>query len=154
MNRFLLSYPIVSIRSQWVTRGEIPYQVFTVEYIPGKAAQLGLATLPSSQATTRIDYKQVLSPEAFIRYCKLRDERKKIADEEAVKAFVIFTNAQMAALAQMDQPSLAEMKKIEGIGDVRIEKYGERMLAVLKESESLPVSTETELPLNDEVFTA
>ena len=138
LNRFLASHRIVSVRTQWVTSGDIPYEVFTVEYAGG----VKMGGPPSSAADdaqeralpSRVDYRKELEPEQFIRYCKMRDERKKIAEEEAVKAFVVFTNEQLASIARLEKPTLAEVRKIGGIGEARAEKYGARIIAALGEA--------------------
>ena len=141
LNRFLVSHRIVSVRTQWVTNGDVPYEVFTVEY----AGRTGVSPVQDgSVAATadaqervppvRVDYRKILEPEQFIRYCKMRDERKKIAEEEAVKAFVVFTNEQLASIARLEKPTLAEVRKIGGIGEARAEKYGARIIAALGEA--------------------
>ena len=138
LNRFLVSHRIVSVRTQWVTSGETPYEVFTVEYtgIAKTGGPRSVAAEGEMDATERVppnrpDYRKLLTQDQFVRYCKMRDERKKIADGEAVKAFVVFTNEQLASIAKMENPSLAALKKIDGIGEARVEKYGARILECL-----------------------
>ena len=126
MNRFLAMHRIVSIRTQWVMRGDVPYEVFTVEY-------QGEAPAKKDQPSQRIDYRDELEPEQFIRYCKMRDERKKIADNEAIKAFMVFTNEQLAAIARIENPTLADLKKINGVGEAKVEKYGARIIESIRE---------------------
>ena len=109
----------------------VPYQVFTVEFIAGKEPQTGLTTPPSSEATARVDYREKLAPDQFALYCRLRDLRRAIAEEESVKPFVVFTNAQLAAFAQTRPTTLAALREVEGVGEARAEKYGIRVLAVL-----------------------
>lgn len=134
LNRFLVSHRIVSVRTQWVMRGDVPYEVFTVEYA-GTAAIEGnrlQSTAIENSGTARPDYRKLLTQEQFVRYCKMRDERKKIADGEAVKAFVVFTNEQLASIAKMENPTLADLKKIDGIGEARVEKYGARIIDCIR----------------------
>lgn len=133
LNRFLLTHRVLTVQAQWVTRGEVPYQVFTVEYAAGKAAQAGLATPPPSQADARVDYQKLLPPAAFEKFCRLREERRRISEAEAVKPFVVFTNAQLAAMAQLETVTLETLRAIEGVGEARMEKYGKTMVAVLSE---------------------
>ena len=42
---------------------------------------------------------------------------------------MVMTDAQLAELAKVEAPQIADMKKIEGVGDARVTKYGERLLA-------------------------
>ncbi len=57
--------------------------------------------------------------------------RKAIAQAEAVPVYTIFTNDQLAQMVQGRLAAKADLEKITGLGDARIEKYGERMLAIL-----------------------
>ena len=139
LNRFLASHRIVSVRTQWVTSGEIPYEVFTVEYTGRTGVspvQDGYVSADAQERipAARVDYRKELAPEQFIRYCKMRDERKKIAEEEAVKAFVVFTNEQLASIARLEKPTLGDLRKIGGVGEARAEKYGARIIAALEEA--------------------
>ncbi len=140
LNRFLVSHRIVSVRTQWVTSGETPYEVFTVEYVggvktggPPSSAAVDMAA-EDSRPPNRPDYRKLLTQEQFVRYCKMRDERKRIAEEEAVKAFVVFTNEQLAAIARMESPTLAGLREVDGIGEARAKKYGARIIAALEEA--------------------
>lgn len=138
LNRFLSSHRIVAVRTQWVSSGDVPYEVFTVEYAGG-SKEGGTSPSVSADAVAwdsrppeRVDYRKVLDPEQFIRYCRMRDARKKIAEAEAVKAFVVFTNEQLAAIAQLEHPTLADLKKIGGIGQGRVDKYGAQIIAAME----------------------
>ena len=135
LNRFLASHRIVSVRAQWVTSGDVPYEVFTVEYsgvskVGGNREQS--TAFDGKEIPSRPDYRKLLTPEQFIRYCKMRDERKKIADAEVVKAFVVFTNEQLAEIAKLENPTLEGLKKIDGIGEARVEKYGQRIIDCIR----------------------
>ena len=145
LNRFLATHRVAAVRTQWVSRTSgdetIPYQVFTVEFVAGKEPQGGLATPPSSEATARVDYREKLTPEQFALYCRLRDLRKVIAEEESVKPFVVFTNAQLAAFAQTKPATLAALRETEGVGEARAEKYGARMLAAIADDGKREPST-------------
>lgn len=144
MNRFLSSHRIVSVKTQWVMNGEVPYEVFTVEYSGARDVDMHQfsAKTDVNGDRGRVDYRKQLTQEQFVRYCKMRDERKKIADEESVKAFVVFTNEQLAAIARIEKPTVADLKKIEGIGESRMEKYGARILTCF--CEEAPQNEQTE----------
>lgn len=81
---------------------------------------------------SKVDYREVLSPEDFAVYAKLREARKQIAQQEAVPIYTVFTNEQLAQMVQGRATSRAELEKIMGVGDARLEKYGARMLETLK----------------------
>jgi len=47
----------------------------------------------------KIDYKEALDKESFERFSKMREIRKRIAKEEGLPAYAIFTDVEMAELA-------------------------------------------------------
>ncbi len=79
-----------------------------------------------------MDYKEILKPEDFAVFARLRDLRKEIAQAEAVPVYTIFTNEQLAQMVQQKATSKTGLEKVAGVGDARIEKYGSRVLTVLQ----------------------
>ena len=78
-----------------------------------------------------IDYAQELPPDVFALFNALREMRKTLATNEGVKPFVVFTNAQLAEIARRWSESLAALRKVEGVGEARAERYGAAVLDVL-----------------------
>ncbi|MBB5232820.1 DNA helicase RecQ [Deinococcus budaensis] len=58
----------------------------------------------------------------------LRELRKELCRETGLSAFVIFPNATLDALAARQPRTLAELRGLPGLGDKRIEAYGERIV--------------------------
>ena len=73
----------------------------------------------------------MLKPEEFEVFSRLRDRRKAAAENEGVQVYVVLTNEQLAQMVQKKVNSKAGLKEIEGVGDARVEKYGESLLALL-----------------------
>ncbi len=136
LNRFLASHRIINVQRQWLTQADGAYLVFVVEYLQGRA--LPELPQPPGGLPGKIDYQKELEPEAFARFCRLREERKKIAEEEKVRPFVVFTNEQLAELARQCDPTLASLGSIFGVGEARLAKYGPRMIAALAPREEQP----------------
>ena len=67
----------------------------------------------------------------FAAYSELRRLRKHLADREGVPAYAIFTNEQLAAMVQRRVASAQALGAIEGVGEARVDKYGEIFLATL-----------------------
>lgn len=86
---------------------------------------------PSRRADAKIDYRAVLSAADFALFSTLRDERRKIAEEEGVPVYTIFSNAQLALLVEHKVKTSEEMLAIEGIGAARVERYAKRILPLL-----------------------
>ena len=125
LNKLLRGGRIASVRKEFVANAEDSFWAFCVEYLDGTASEKGRT------ATPKVDYKEVLSESDFASFCKLRDLRKALAEKEAVPAYSIFTNEQLAAMVTERIDSLAALGKISGVGAARIEKYGEAFVSLL-----------------------
>jgi superfamily II DNA helicase RecQ len=58
----------------------------------------------------------------------MREIRKRLAAEESLPAYAIFTDEELANLAKIEDLTLAKMKSVKGIGEKKIEKYGRSFL--------------------------
>jgi ATP-dependent DNA helicase RecQ len=61
----------------------------------------------------------------------LRAERKSIADEQGVPAFVVLHDATLRELARLRPRNHAGLLVVSGIGVTKAERYGERLLATI-----------------------
>jgi hypothetical protein len=61
----------------------------------------------------------------------LRTWRPAMARKEAVPAYVILKDTELAAIAGRDPRTLAELASCRGIGQIRLERWGDEILAVL-----------------------
>lgn len=61
----------------------------------------------------------------------LRVLRSKIAKEEGMPAYIIFDNKTLTEMAHFLPDSEASLLQINGVGNIKIEKYGARFLALL-----------------------
>lgn len=129
LNLFLRSHRILSAQREFVSCGQQSYWCCCVEYIEnGKAAE---ERYRSSQRE-KTDYKKLLSEEEFATFMILRECRKELAEEAAVPAYAIFLDEQLAELAKMGDIQEQSLRKIRGIGEKKIEKYGNRFLSLLE----------------------
>jgi len=132
LNRFLRSVRSLTVDRQFVADGANSFWSLCVGYLDSpklRAEQAG---------RERVDYKEILSTADFALFAKLRDARKALAAEEAVPPYAVCTNEQLAALARARPTTAAGLRKIEGIGQAKAEKYGARLLAVLAEHAAAP----------------
>jgi ATP-dependent DNA helicase RecQ len=63
---------------------------------------------------------------------RLRDLRRTIAREEQVPAYVVFPDRTLAEMAVRKPSNPSALGKIRGVGPVKLERYGERFLDVLR----------------------
>ena len=128
LNTLLNSVRVLSIDREFVADGPGSFWSICVQY--QEPSQRGA---PAGKAPA-IDYKDVLSPEDFVVFARLRELRKRIATEEAVPPYSVFTNEQLSQMVQRQASSKSALKDINGIGDARIDKYGEAFLKALSET--------------------
>ena len=132
LNRFLRSNRVLNVHREFINDGPGSFWSLAVEYLDSSAEDAQAGTRNSKTGRKRIDYREVLSPDDFALYVKLRDWRKQTAGELAVPVYTIFTNEQMAQIVRQRITAKEKLKEIEGIGDARIKKYGDAALKIVK----------------------
>lgn len=66
---------------------------------------------------------------------RLRDWRRSCAQELKVPAYVIFTDATLQAIAEQEPSSTAQLSAVSGVGAVKLDRYGEAVLALVSGAE-------------------
>jgi ATP-dependent DNA helicase RecQ len=61
----------------------------------------------------------------------LRDLRRAIAAEQGVAAFVVLSDATLRELARVRPTSLVSLRRISGIGDQKLDQFGQRLAAAI-----------------------
>ena len=82
--------------------------------------QTNLATTPLP-----LEYDQAL-------YTRLETWRRETARTEDRAAYLILTNDTMQKIAATKPQTTQELLDIKGIGDVKLERYGEALLKIIK----------------------
>lgn len=131
LNRFLAQHAVLKIEDRFVEEGGKGYWAYRIRYEAGGAGTPGPAGRPAG-----VDYVEKLGPEDGALYIQLKDWRKRRAEEEGSVPFALFTNAMLAAIAEQRPGSLDALRKIKGVGDGRVEKYGEEVLRMVTEAPS------------------
>ena len=76
----------------------------------------------------------MLSPEAAQRLMRLKSWRADEARTQSVRAYVIFHDATLRALAHNAPATLDEFAAIPGIGVRKLDRYGPQLLELLAEA--------------------
>jgi ATP-dependent DNA helicase RecQ len=82
-------------------------------------------------ARTRHTAPVDLPEEAVSVFEQLRAWRATAAKEQGVPAYVIFHDATLRQIAAESPASLAELGTVSGIGESKLAKYGQQILAIL-----------------------
>ena len=140
LNALIAGHRVAHIERKWIDQGTQSAYVFCVEYVLASPTRDGN---PRSQLSrNRIDYKTILSPNEFTIFSLLRELRKELSQQEGVPVFALFSNEQLAQMVQRRCSSKADLLGIEGIGEAKVEKYSEKLLATLSKFTSPPPSSE------------
>ena len=131
LNAFLNTVKAINIQREFVTQGESSFWAVAVEYLTGDIQNESFGSQINRKP--RIDYKEILSPEDFTIYSKLREWRKDTADSEGVRVYNILYNEHLAQIVENRVTSLSDLRRIKGVGEGKIKKYGEGILKVLSE---------------------
>jgi superfamily II DNA helicase RecQ len=134
LNAFLGNHKVLAVDRRWVEQGPSSFWCFCIDYLESPNGGGGVEIGRPNVHRSKVDYREVLPPEQFTRFVKLRDLRKEIAQAEAVPVYTIFTNEQLAQMVKMDVTTKAALEKVAGIGEARTAKYGDRFLALLVET--------------------
>lgn len=121
LNAFLRGQKVLTIDKQQVITDGQAFWTFCVTYLPqtnyGNAGQ-------GQPRAAKVDYKEVLDAETFAIFSQLRSIRKQIAEQEAVPAYAVFTDTELAEIAKLESIDPVALQTIPGIGVKRAEKYG------------------------------
>lgn len=66
-----------------------------------------------------------------ILYNKLKEYRLNVSRKENIKAFIVFSNDVLSQIIKEKPKSLSELMKINGIGEKKLEKYGEDIISII-----------------------
>ena len=69
MNAFLRSHRVLAVKKEFVSDGESSFWTFCVEYLESASSGTGV---PNLSGKPKVDYKEVLKPEEFEVFSRLR----------------------------------------------------------------------------------
>ncbi len=127
LNRFLASVKVFQVDRQFHSEDRV-WQMMV-----GYQEKKGSDPARGNRKKNRIDYREVLKPDEFVLFDRLRRWRKEQAEVESIPAYAILTNEQLAGISKLSEFSLAEIARIDGVGSSRMEKYGEILLELCRE---------------------
>lgn len=128
-NKFLRSHRVMTVDRQFCAE-QGGYWTLCVSYQENGSPQ----GVPVSRSG-KVDYRDVLSPEAFGRFARYREIRKEVAAQHGIPAYAVFTDEELSQIAQMEEVSMNAIAAIKGVGK-RAEKYGDAFIASSIEKES------------------
>lgn len=118
LNAFLKGHRVTQVEKAFTGTG----WAFCVEWVEGKVEN-------DWKNRPRLDYKQLLPPDVFARFAKLREVRKNISEEDGVPPYVVMTDSQLAEAAKVEMITMTHLETIPGFGQGKLAKFGARLIA-------------------------
>ena len=100
----------------------------------GRRKQRGSAAVRNGSAVAQPD-EMTLSAGDEMLLNKLRTLRRSISREEQVPAYVVFSDRTLAEMAVRRPRTKTALAGIRGVGPTKLERYGDRFLAVLRDAD-------------------
>lgn len=117
---------ILSVTEQFFQHLGLPYWAILLTYRE-KISSSG-ASLDDDR---RIDWRNRLGDEEKACFDALRKWRSQRARDEGIPPYLICTNRQAAQIVASRPSTLTMLGEIPGIGDAKIEKYGQAILEII-----------------------
>ena len=114
--------------SRAVLKGEIPIHLRAS--VASSVSKLEKSAASKVKAKTKVP--DFLDADGQKRFVALKAWRAEIAREHNLPAFVIFNDATLSAVASTAPTSLDDLIGISGIGEKKLQAYGEEVLRVIK----------------------
>ena len=121
---FFAEHDALAVSEHFFVHEDVPTLAVLVRY-----REPGPPAAPVGRAGAR---REVEVPEADrALFEALRKWRNDRARRDGRPAYVLFTNAQLAAIAELRPRTLAALQTVDGIGEARARDHGEELLALV-----------------------
>jgi len=136
LNRVLAANRVLEVEQRFFQNEKGGCWTFCIRYIQSMS--------PAEYASSKekVDYKRVLGEQEFKVFSALREIRKQLAAQDAVPAYAVFTDEELANIARLPALEASKLISIKGIGDKKVQKYGKLMVDMYHQTheESKPLS--------------
>lgn len=133
---FLADKEVLSIHDHFFVAADVPYLTLVVCYrtaSPPAPATTGKAG-PSRDDT----WREKLTEADWPLFKTLRAWRGERCKQEGVPPYVICNNRQLAAIAHQRPTTLTALGEIAGVGEAKLKKYGNDILALVAQAAPPP----------------
>jgi superfamily II DNA helicase RecQ len=128
LNSFLSNNKILEIEQKFFPNEKTAYWCFCVRFLIGASSNYS-----AQSKKQKIDYKEILSEREFQTFAKLRECRKTISINEAIPAYAVFTDEELAGISRLPILEPDKLTSIKGIGDKKTEKFGQTLIDLFKQ---------------------
>lgn len=126
-----------------VTSGQYPTLYITADGNTFLKEKPHLELVQVEQLETKSERKDKQTKPSGELFEHLRDLRKKLADELQVPAYVVFGNQALLAMCEQKPTTLEEMRNVPGVGDIKLERFGQIFLDEIKKYSTTEIKSPT-----------
>lgn len=101
-----------------------------------------MISLPARSLEEVADLPNRPSPEAERLFEQLRRLRKRLADEQNIAPYIVFSDVSLRQMAEKQPHTLREFSRISGVGSRKLAQYGEAFVTEIRD-----FCTENDIPL-------
>jgi ATP-dependent DNA helicase RecQ len=105
------------------------------ETVAFRKTENGSASASSTTKTAANDDLPAEGPERDL-FEALREQRRALAREQEVPPYVIFNDKTLRAMVEHRPETPSEFRALHGVGDVKLDRYGDTFLGLLREFEA------------------
>jgi len=137
LQRLLHGHEVVQISERFYRHDGVPHLVVGVRYrlapavVPPKQRERTETSREANGASTSNDWKDVLEDGKEKLFETLRSWRTARARADAVPPYVVFHDSTLMEMVTHKPDTLAQLSELTGVGEVKLERYGEDFLAVI-----------------------
>lgn len=139
LREFLKDKEIISTSDHFFTRNEVPYLTLIIKYFPTRPE---IDPKMEPKAKREEAWRDSLTEADMGLFNMLRDWRSERCKRDGVPPYILFNNQQLAQLVKLRPQSLADLMKIEGVGSIKAQKYGEDLLKITKLPAAVPAEVQ------------
>jgi superfamily II DNA helicase RecQ len=117
LNRFLAGQKVLEVEQRFFQNEKGACWSFCVRYLSSNTGSI----VPQSNKQ-KVDYKEILNENEFSVFSKLRECRKIIAATDAVPAYAVFTDEELAGITRLPAIEVGKLISVKGIGDKKVHR--------------------------------
>lgn len=143
ITRFLADKDLIEARDHFYIHQGMPYVTLVLLYNSLFDGGNKSEDKNSGKQSERFNPREVLAEEDWSLYTSLKEWRNELAKAEGIPPYIIATNRQIAEIAKSRPDTLEKLKRIEGLGEGKIESYGRAILEFISEADKPLVKEQT-----------
>lgn len=137
---------VLSVENHFFICRETPYVLFIVDCQFADTTSTADLTVKPASRNRKSAVPSFLKESELPLYNSLKDWRNQYCQKKGIPPYVICNNDQLGKMVSLRPNNLADLAKIEGLGENKVKKYGVEILQVLSKmngaSPIKPVSNE------------